>query len=86
MYSEKIIEEFNNPQNFGVIKGASGVGKVVCDIGNEIIKFFATAENKKIVDVQFQTFGGIVAIALSSFATKIMKDFQLQNHSLSSII
>ena len=72
MYSEKIIEEFNNPQNFGVIKGASGVGKIVCDIGNEIIKFFVTADGRKVVDVQFQTFGGVVAIALSSFATKMM--------------
>ena len=72
MYSNVIMEEFYNPQNYGVIKGASGVGKVVSDIGSEIIKIYISVENGKIVDAQFQTFGGVVAIACSSIATKMM--------------
>ena len=72
MYNERIMEEFYNPQNYGVIKGASGVGKVTSDIGSEIIKIFISVQGDKIVDVQFQTFGGVVAIACSSFATKLM--------------
>lgn len=72
MYSNVIMEEFYNPQNYGVIKGASGVGKVTSDVGSEIIKIFIKVEDEKIVDAQFQTFGGVVAIALSSFATKLM--------------
>ena len=46
MYSNVIMEEFYNPQNYGVIKGASGVGKVTCDVGNEIIKIFIKVWNK----------------------------------------
>ena len=72
MYSNKIMEEFYNPQNYGVIKGASGVGKVTSDIGSEIIKIFIKVEDDKIVDAQFQTFGGVVAIACSSVATTLM--------------
>ena len=72
MYSNVIMEEFYNPQNYGVIKGASGVGKVVSDIGSEIIKIYISVENGKVVDAQFQTFGGVVAIACSSIATKLM--------------
>jgi nitrogen fixation NifU-like protein len=72
MYSNVIMEEFYNPQNYGVIKGASGVGKVTSDIGSEIIKIFIKVEDEKIVDAQFQTFGGVVAIALSSIATRLM--------------
>lgn len=72
MYSEKIMEEFLEPKNYGVIKGASGVGKVVSDIGSEIIKIFIKVEDDKIVDCQFQTFGGVVAIALTSMATEFM--------------
>lgn len=72
MYSNKIMEEFYNPQNFGVIKGASGVGKVTSDVGSEIIKIFIKVENDKIVDAEFQTFGGVVAIACSSIATTLM--------------
>lgn len=73
MYNEKIMNEFYNPQNFGVIKGASGVGKVTSDIGSEIIKIFISVQGDRIVDAQFQTFGGVVAIACSSFATVLMK-------------
>lgn len=72
MYSNTIMEEFYNPQNFGVIKGASGVGKVTSDVGSEIIKIFIKVENNKIVDAEFQTFGGVVAIACSSIATTLM--------------
>lgn len=73
MYNERIMNEFYNPQNFGVIKGASGVGKVTSDIGSEIIKIFISVQGDKIVDAQFQTFGGVVAIACSSLATVLMK-------------
>ena len=72
MYSNVIMEEFYNPQNYGVIKGASGVGKVTSDVGSEIIKIFIKVEKDKIVDAQFQTFGGVVAIACSSIATTLM--------------
>ena len=72
MYSNVIMEEFYNPQNYGVIKGASGVGKVTSAIGSEIIKIFIKVENEKIVDAQFQTFGGVVAIAATSIATRLM--------------
>ena len=72
MYSNKIMEEFYNPQNYGVIKGASGVGKVTSDVGSEIIKIFIKVEDDKIIDAQFQTFGGVVAIACSSIATTLM--------------
>ena len=72
MYSKVIMDEFYNPQNYGVIKAASGVGKVSSNIGSEIIKIFIKVENDKIVDAEFQTFGGVVAIALSSIATKLM--------------
>ena len=44
MYSNKIMEEFYNPENYGVIKGASGVGKVVSDVGSEIILYVEKSE------------------------------------------
>ena len=69
MYSNKIMEEFLNPKNYGVIRGASAVGKVSSDEGGEIIKIYISVENGRISEAQFQTFGGVVAIALTSFAT-----------------
>ena len=89
MYSNVIMEEFYNPQNYGVIKGASGVGKVTSAIGNEIIKIFIKVEKETIVDAEFQTFGGVVAIAASSIATKLMigKNLkQIRNITAGSIL
>lgn len=72
MYSERLMEEFLNPKNYGVIKGASSVGKTVSDVAGEIIKIFIKVEDNRVVDSKFQTFGGVVAIALTSFATNMM--------------
>lgn len=72
MYSKAIMDEFYNTENFGVIRGANGVGKVVCDIGNEIIKIFIVVEGDKITAAEYQTYGGVVAIALTSFANNLM--------------
>ena len=72
MYSKAIMNEFYNTENFGVIRGANGVGKVVCDIGNEIIKIFITVDGDKITSAEYQTYGGVVAIALTSFANNLM--------------
>ena len=78
MYSEKIMEEFLEPKNYGVIRGASGVGKVISDVGGEIVKIFIKVEEDTIVDCQFQTFGGVVAIALTSMATGLMMGKKLE--------
>lgn len=72
MYSKEIMNEFYNTENFGVIRGANGVGKVVCDIGNEIIKIFIVVDGDKITAAEYQTYGGVVAIALTSFANNLM--------------
>ena len=72
MYSNQIMEEFYNTECYGNMRGASGVGKVVCSEGDEIIKIFIVVEKGVITQAEFQTFGGVVAIALTSFATKFI--------------
>ena len=72
MYSERLLEEFYNPANVGVIKGANAVSKVKDKACGDIVKFYADVKNKTVVDVKFQTYGNIVAIAASSLATKLM--------------
>lgn len=86
MYSNQIMEEFYNPTNFGVIRGASGVGKVVCEEGDEIIKIYIVVDSdNKIVEAEFQTFGGVVAIALTSFANKFILNKSLNSAKKISI-
>lgn len=72
MYSEKVLNEFYNPQNVGVIKGASGVGKVGNPACGDIMKVYIQVENGIITDAKFQTFGCAAAIASSSVATRMI--------------
>lgn len=72
MYSNQIMEEFYNTDCYGNMRGASGVGKVVCSEGDEIIKIFIVEEKGVITQAEFQTFGGVVAIALTSFANRLI--------------
>ena len=72
MYSDKVLNEFFNTQNVGVIKAASGKGKVVSPTDREIMKIYIQVEDGKIVDAAFQTFGCVAAIASTNVATRLM--------------
>lgn len=71
-YNEKVLNEFFNPQNVGVIKGASGKGKIVSPTDREIMKIYITVEDEVITNAMFQTFGCVAAIACTSVATRLM--------------
>ncbi len=72
MYSQKLLDIFYNPTNYGVIKGANGVGKVVDDTCGEIVKIYISVENEKVIDAQFQTFGSPALISATCVATNLM--------------
>ena len=71
-YNEKVLNEFFNPQNVGVIKGASGKGKIVSPTDREIMKIYITVEKDVVTSAMFQTFGCVAAIASTSVATRLM--------------
>ena len=73
MYNDKVMENFANPKNAGVIENADGVGTVGNPACGDIMKIYLKIENNIITDVKFQTFGCAAAIASSSMATQIVK-------------
>ena len=74
MYNKKVMEIFQNPQNVGEIKGASGVGTVGNEACGDIMKLFLKIdENDVIIDAKFKTFGCAAAIVSSSVATEMIK-------------
>ncbi len=73
MYSQKVIEHFQSPQNVGEIKDADGVGTVGNPSWGDIMKMYIKVENNVIVDIKFQTFGCGAAIATSSITTEMAK-------------
>lgn len=73
MYTEKVMDHFQNPRNVGKIEDADGVGEVGNAKCGDIMKIYIKVENDIIVDVKFNTFGCGSAIASSSMATEMIK-------------
>lgn len=73
MYSEKVMEHFQNPRNVGEIENADGVGQVGNPRCGDIMKMYLKIEDGIILDVKFKTFGCGSAIASSSMATELIK-------------
>lgn len=73
MYSEKVMDHFQNPRNVGKMEDADGIGEVGNAKCGDIMKMYIKVENDIITDVSFNTFGCGSAIASSSMATEMIK-------------
>ena len=78
LYTEKVMETFKNPHNYGKIENADGIGKVgniVCgDVMWLYIKVGQNAKKEDVIkDVKFETFGCVAAISTSSIITDLVK-------------
>ena len=74
LYSEKVMDHFQNPRNVGKIEDADGIGEVGNAKCGDIMKMYIKVdENEIITDVKFNTFGCGSAIATSSMATEMIK-------------
>ena len=73
LYTEKVLDHFNNPRNVGEIPDADGVGEVGNAKCGDIMKMYLKIQDGVITDVKFKTFGCGAAIATSSMATEMVK-------------
>lgn len=75
MYSEKVMDHFNNPRNVGEIEDASGVGTVGNAKCGDIMRIYLDIDedSRVIRDCKFKTFGCGAAVATSSMATELVK-------------
>ena len=73
MYSEKVMDHFQNPRNVGEIPDANGIGEVGNAKCGDIMKIYLKIEDGIIKDVKFKTFGCGSAVASSSMATELIK-------------
>ncbi len=78
MYSDKVLDHFQNPRNVGEIESASGVGTVGNPSCGDIMTMYIKVENDVIVDIRFKTFGCGAAIATSSITTEMVKGKTLE--------
>lgn len=74
MYSEKVMDHFQNPRNMGEIENASGVGTVGNAKCGDIMRIYLDIDENQIIrDVKFKTFGCGAAVATSSMATELVR-------------
>ncbi|AZO95064.1 Fe-S cluster assembly scaffold protein NifU [Halocella sp. SP3-1] len=74
MYSDKVMEHFNNPRNVGQIENANAVGEVGNAVCGDIIKLYLKIKDDDVIeDIKFKTFGCGAAIATSSMVTELVK-------------
>ena len=73
MYSEKVMDHFNNPRNVGEIENASGVGTVGNAKCGDIMRIYLDIDENQIIrEAKFKTFGCGAAVATSSMATELV--------------
>lgn len=75
MYSDKVMDHFQNPRNVGEIQDASGVGTVGNAKCGDIMRIYLDIDDEShiIRDCKFKTFGCGAAVATSSMATEMVK-------------
>ena len=79
MYSEKVMEHFNNPRNVGELENPSGVGTVGNAKCGDIMRIYFDIDDQGVIrDAKFKTFGCGAAVATSSMATELVKGKTVQ--------
>lgn len=74
MYSDKVMDHFQNPRNVGEIDNASGVGTVGNAKCGDIMRIYLDIDDNQVIqDCKFKTFGCGAAVATSSMATELVK-------------
>jgi len=78
MYSEKVMNLFRKPHNYGRMKNPDGVGKAGNPICGDVMFLYIRVKNNLIKDIKFETFGCAAAIATSSMITDLAKGKTLE--------
>ncbi|MBN1291737.1 MAG: Fe-S cluster assembly scaffold protein NifU [Candidatus Latescibacteria bacterium] len=72
MYTEKVMDHFENPRNVGELENPDGIGKQGNPVCGDVMELGIKVKNNIIEDVKFRTFGCCAAIATSSMVTEMV--------------
>jgi len=72
MYSDKVLDHFQNPRNVGKMENPDGIGKEGNPVCGDVMELAIKVKDDIIEDARFQTFGCCAAIATSSMITEMV--------------
>jgi len=72
MYSEAVIDHFQNPRNVGTLDAATAVVSVENPVCGDILELSARMETGRIAESRFRTRGCVTALACSSLLTELL--------------
>ena len=72
MYSDKVMDHFENPRNVGTIENPDGIGKQGNPVCGDVMELGIKVKNNVIEEARFRTFGCCAAIATSSIITEMV--------------
>ena len=78
MYSDKVMDHFQNPRNVGKMENPDGIGKKGNPVCGDVMELAIKVKDNIIEDAKFQTFGCCAAIATSSIVTELVKGQTLE--------
>jgi nitrogen fixation NifU-like protein len=73
MYTDLVMDHFNNPRNVGAIEDADGVGQIGNPTCGDVMRISIRVEDDRLADVRFKTFGCAAAVASSSMVTEMVR-------------
>ena len=73
MYSDKVMDHFQNPRNAGKMENPDGIGKKGNPVCGDVMELAIRINDNIIEEAKFQTFGCCAAIATSSIITEMVQ-------------
>lgn len=73
MYSEAVLDHFQNPRNAGILDAATATITVENPVCGDILELSARMDAGRVAEARFRTRGCVTAMACSSLLTEMMR-------------
>jgi nitrogen fixation NifU-like protein len=73
MYSEAVLDHFQNPRNAGTLEAATATVSVENPVCGDILELSVRIEAGRIAEARFRTRGCVTALACSSLLTELLR-------------
>jgi nitrogen fixation NifU-like protein len=73
MYSQAVLDHFQNPRNAGTLDAATATVSVENPVCGDILELSVRVEAERITEARFRTRGCVTAMACSSLLTELLR-------------